>query len=321
MELMDALLDILSALSEPTRLRIVALCARADLTVSELQQVLAQSQPRISRHLRILCDAGLLSRRREGTWTYYRLRYGGERAQIARDIITHLPGEDPVVRGDLARLSQVKETRREAADQYFRDNAEHWDRIRALHADVGVIERRLAELVPKRPGDHLLDIGTGTGRMLQIFAPHIGYGLGIDLSHDMLTMARVNLDDAHYANCDVRHGDMYRLPVDDGSFDIVLLHMVLHYAQHPGEVMQEAARALRPGGHAVLIDFAPHDNETLRDEHAHCWLGFSDADIGGLFSEAGLSPTNRETIASGALTVVIWSAQREADIKTMPRRA
>ncbi len=307
----------LNAIGESTRLRILALCGRAELTVSELQQVLSQSQPRISRHLRILSEAGLLNRRREGAWTYYRLRHSGEQAEIAREIIVRLPGDDPVVKGDLDRLGQVKETRRLAAEQYFRANAARWDEIRALHADVALIERRLLELVPAGTGARLVDIGTGTGRILQIFAPRIGYGLGIDLSHEMLTVARVNLDDPAFANCEVQQGDMYRLPCRDAKFDIAIVNMVLHYAEHPGEVIEEAARVLRPGGRLVVVDFAPHENVALREEHAHRWAGFSDATIAGYFASAGMEPPDGEAIAEGRLTVSIWSAERAASVTAL----
>jgi len=314
---MEQLVATLSAIAESTRLRILALCDRSELSVSELQQVLSQSQPRISRHLRILNDAGLLNRRREGAWTFYRLRHGGEQAQLARDIIAHLPENDPAVKGDLERLGQVKETRRQAAEQYFRANAARWDDIRAMHADVGVIERRLLELVPAGPATRLVDIGTGTGRILQIFAPRIAYGLGIDQSHEMLTVARVNLDDTAFGNCEVQQGDMYRLPCRDAKFDIAIVHMVLHYAEHPGEVIEEAARVLRPGGRLVVIDFAPHENLDLSEEHAHRWPGFSDETIAGYFAAAGLTPASGEAIAEGRLTVSIWSAERAASVTAL----
>ena len=318
---MEQLVATLNAIAESTRLRILALCSRSELSVTELQQVLSQSQPRISRHLRILCDAGLLNRRREGAWTFYRLRHGGDEAQVARDVIARLPATDPAVKGDLARLAQVKETRRQAAEQYFRANAARWDEIRAMHADVRVIERRLLDLVPTGASTRLLDIGTGTGRILQIFAPRIAYGLGIDLSHEMLTVARVNLDEPAYANCEVRQGDMYRLPCEDGAFDVTIVHMVLHYAEHPAEVIEEAARALRPGGRLVVVDFAPHENLALREEHAHRWPGFSDATIAGYFTAAGLAPATSQAIAEGQLTVSIWSAERAAAVTAIAEPA
>ncbi|MDA0221162.1 MAG: metalloregulator ArsR/SmtB family transcription factor [Proteobacteria bacterium] len=314
---MDQFVATLSAIAESTRLRILALCGRAELTVSELQQVLSQSQPRISRHLRVLCEAGLLNRRREGAWTFYRLRHGCNEAQVARDILARLPEGDPVLKGDLDRLAQVKETRRQAAEQYFRANAAGWDEIRAMHADTGVIERRLLELVPAGPATRLIDIGTGTGRILQIFAPRIAYGLGIDLSHEMLTVARVNLDAPEFANCGVQHGDMYRLPCRDEKFDIAILYMVLHYAEHPGEVIEEAARVLRPGGRLVVVDFAPHENLALREEHAHRWPGFSEQAIDGFFAQAGLLPASSQAIAEGQLTVSIWSAERAASVTAL----
>jgi len=310
---METLVAVLSAIAETTRLRILALCAQGELTVSELQQVLTQSQPRISRHLKILCDIGLLDRRREGAFTFYRLQRGGGWADLARDVIALVPEDDGMLRGDLTRLAQVKESRRQAAEAYFRSNAERWDQIRSMHADNKVIEARLREIVPTGPRVRLIDIGTGTGRMLQIFAPRIAYGLGIDLSHAMLTVARVNLDGPAYANCEVRHGDMYRLPSEDGSFDVAILHMVLHYAEHPAEAVREAARVLRPGGSLVVIDFGPHANESLLVDHAHHWAGFSEETMQGFFDAAGLAGAGHEAIGGGELGVTVWSARRMAE--------
>lgn len=318
---METLVSVLSAIGESTRLRILALCAQSELTVSELQQVLTQSQPRISRHLKILCDIDLLGRRREGAYTFYRLRRGGKWAELAQEVIARVPVNDPMLLGDRDRLAQVKQTRRQAAELYFRSNAGRWDQIRSLHADNSVIEARLSRIVPVGDDCRLIDIGTGTGRMLQIFAPRIAYGLGVDLSHAMLTVARVNLDDPAYANCEVRHGDMYRLPSEDGSFDVAILHMVLHYAEHPAEAVREAARVLRPGGSLVVVDFAPHENPSLLADHAHRWAGFAEETIEGFFADAGLEPRGCEGIGGGELGVTICSARQTADVAALQNQA
>jgi len=309
---MDELLVGLRAAAEPSRLRLLALCAHAELTVTELTQILGQSQPRVSRHLKLLCDAALLDRCREGTWVFYRAAQHGPGAELTRVIIDQIPDSDAVLARDLARLADVRRARAEAAAAYFRANAERWDKIRSLHVDDAEVERRLLDLLPAdRVGD-LLDIGTGTGRLLELFADRARSAVGIDLSREMLAVARANLDRAGLRNCLVRQGDMYQLPLPDNSFDSAIVHQVLHYAEEPGEVIQEAARVLRPGGRLVVVDFAPHALEDLREEHAHRRLGFRDDEIAQWFRAAGFEAAPVISLAGNPLTVNIWQATRVA---------
>ncbi|MFQ5783474.1 MAG: ArsR/SmtB family transcription factor [Alphaproteobacteria bacterium] len=310
---MDQLLSALKAAAEPTRLRLLLLCARCDLTVSELTRVLGQSQPRVSRHLKLLCEAGLLDRHREGSWVYFRLSAAGTVAGLARTLVDAIPRDDAVVALDLDRLESVKQARATLAADYFRRNAAEWDAIRSLYVDDAEVERRLLGLLPEGGGD-LLDIGTGTGRIVEIAAPHVGRAVGIDLSHEMLLVARSNLERAGLDNGFVRHADMYQLPFAGGAFDVVTIHQVLHFADRPAAAIAEAARVLRPGGRMIIVDFESHGEERLRDEHAHRWLGFSPADIiawceaAGLEAGAPLSLPGRNK----TLTVGIWSALRPA---------
>lgn len=307
---MDELLTGLRAAAEPSRLRLLALCAHAELTVSELTQILGQSQPRVSRHLKLLCEAGLLDRCREGTWVFYRLAQRGTGAELTRVLIDQIPEDDGTLTRDLARLSDVRQARAEAAAAYFRANAARWDKIRSLHVDDREVERKLLDLLPRQGIGDLLDIGTGTGRMLELFAERVSHAVGIDLSREMLAVARTNLDRADRRNCLVRQGDMYQLPMPDQSFDAAIVHQVLHYAEEPGEVIEEAGRVLRPGGRLVVIDFAPHELENLRSEHAHRRLGFNDAEIADWCRAAGLDPAPVIALKGEPLTVNIWQATR-----------
>jgi ArsR family transcriptional regulator len=309
---MEELLAALRAVAEQSRLRLLLLCARGELTVSELAQILGQSQPRVSRHLKLLCEAGLLDRFREGSWVFYRLSSGAAASSLTRQLVQTCGEADETVALDLQRLTAIKRQRAEQATAYFRENAAHWDRIRSLYIDEREVEAALVEIVAAdRPHD-LLDIGTGTGRMIEVLGPRVAHALGIDQSREMLAVARVNLERAGLQNGIVRLGDMYQLPLVDASFDAVVIHQVLHYADRPAAAIAEAARVLRPHGVLVLVDFAPHTLEFLRDEHAHRRLGFADAEIVEWCRAAGLEPAPPRRLAGDPLTVVIWTAYREA---------
>ncbi|MDH3660726.1 MAG: metalloregulator ArsR/SmtB family transcription factor, partial [Alphaproteobacteria bacterium] len=258
----DSLDDVLSGLraaADKTRLRLLLLCAQGEWTVSELTQIMGQSQPRVSRHLKLLADAGLLERIPEGSWVFYRRAQSGPGARMARNLCRMLPQNDRTVGLDRQRLADVRAARRVQATDYFSAKAESWDRVRSLYVDEAKVEKALLALFEGRSVSRLLDIGTGTGRILQLLAPHIGVGLGVDLSIEMLNVARANLDKISLRNCQVRQSDMYHLALEDGSFDAAILHHVLHFADDPAAALAEAARVLRPGGRLVIIDFAHHD--------------------------------------------------------------
>jgi ArsR family transcriptional regulator len=306
-ETIDQLLGGLRAAAEATRLRLLALCARAELTVTELTQILGQSQPRVSRHLKLLCEAGLLDRFREGSWVFYRLARGSELAQRLAELV---PDGDAGLALDLERLDGIKRARAAAAQAYFRENAPVWNRIRSLYVDEQEVEARLLDLLPPGQVGDLLDLGTGTGRMLELFAPGVERAVGIDLSREMLAVARVNLERAGLPHCEVRQGDIYQLPFPGGSFDAVILHQVLHYVDRPTVAIAEAARVLRPGGRLVVVDFAPHGLEFLREEHKHRRLGFADAELVEWQRQAGLDPAEPVALPGGQLTVVLWAADR-----------
>lgn len=307
---METVLSGLRAAAEPTRLRLLALCARGDLTVSDLVRILGISQPRVSRHLKVMCESGLLERFREGAWVFYRVAHNGPGADVARAIVGMLPGQDRDLDLDLERLQGIRAERADAAAAYFRANAQQWDELRALHGTDTEVEALLpGKLAPGPLGD-FLDIGTGTGRVLEVMAAHADRCVGVDMSREMLAVARANLDRADVRNAHVRQGDMYTLPFPADSFDAVAVHQVLHYAEDPGAVIAEAARVLRPGGRLAVADLAPHDREDLREQHNHRRLGFSRAEMSGWFRDAGLKPLETLDLPGPVLSVCVWVAER-----------
>ena len=311
---MQDLLTALKAAAEPTRLRLLALCAHADLTVSDLTRILGQSQLRISRHLKLLSEAGLLDRMREGNWVYYRLAGRGTGAELGRTLVDSLPDDDTQINLDLARLDAIREARAAKAEAYFRLNAARWDEIRSLYVAEEKVEQVLMDLLSGWRVSDLLDVGTGTGRILELLAPQAEHAIGLDQSREMLAVARANLDKAGLRNCELRQGDMYQLPLPPRSVDAVTFHQVLHFGETPAAAIAEAARVLRPGGRLLVADFADHVLESLRKTHAHRWLGFRDADVRDWFLDAGLEPGESVTLPGDPLTVVVWPAEQPATI-------
>jgi ArsR family transcriptional regulator len=310
------LADRLQALAEPTRLRILALLRVMELSVGELAQVLGQSQPRVSRHLKILADAEVLERRKEGSWVFLTL---ADAAQLAPMFELIDLWADPATRqlfaADTARTETIRAERAHAANRYFAGHAEVWDQIRSLHAADSEVERAIDQALPRESLGRLVDIGTGTGRMIELFAPRASQAIGIDRSSDMLRVARVKLEAAGIASS-LRQGDMYALPLGDRSADTIVIHQVLHYAHSPATAIAEAARVLAPGGTLLVVDFAAHEREELRERDAHIRLGFEDEVMFGWFASAGLEVDHVEHVEGGELTVTIWRGVKAA----MPQR-
>jgi ArsR family transcriptional regulator len=314
---MPAAAEIFRSLADPTRLRILNLLRAMELSVGELAQVLGQSQPRVSRHVRILIEAGLAERRKEGSWVFLSLG-GRDRVEPlfqALDRWAEKDGADPSAAADAARLAAVRADRAAAAERYFAARAEDWDRIRSLHVAESEVEAAIARALGAettgRPLGRLVDVGTGTGRMLELFAGRADHALGVDRSPEMLRLARVKLAQAGLG-AELRQGDMYALPLAAGAADTVIIHQVLHYAQQPSAAIAEAARLLAPGGRLLVVDFAPHDREELRTSDAHLRLGFADATMLGYLEVAGLEGRVVERLEGGALTVTIWEGARAA---------
>ncbi|MGB0315450.1 MAG: ArsR/SmtB family transcription factor [Parvibaculales bacterium] len=309
---MENLLSVLRAAGEPTRLRILAILALGELTVSELTQVLLQSQPRISRHLKLLADAGLIVRYPEGSWVFYRLDESAQLGDLLAEIIASLPQGDHELQRDRERLAEVRAERAARAQAYFAANAAQWDSLRANHIPETAIEERMGELIGGRDIDLLVDLGTGTGRMLEIFGTRATRAVGFDISPDMLTIARAKLDELAAENCQVRQGDCANVPLEDNVADIVILHQVLHFLDDPQRAVNEAARITRPGGCVLIADFGPHEMEDLRNEHAHRRLGFADDEMNHMLRAAGLFAAAGDTLTAQntPLTVAMWQAEK-----------
>lgn len=309
---MQGQLDFFRALADPTRLRIVHLLREMELAVGEIALVVGQSQPRVSRHVRILVEAGLVERRKEGSWVFLSLFAGPSAEALLGFLDTALPSasEKLWIEADQARLAAVRAERARAAEDYFAVHAEEWDALRSLYVPEAQVEAVMADMLEGHPLGRLLDIGTGTGRMATLFAPQASAIVAIDRSAEMLRLARGNLP--HDVADKVRFlaGDFSELPVETHSADTAVLHQVLHYAQAPERVILEVARTLRDGGRLLIVDFAPHDREELRLRDAHTRLGFSDQQIVAWYAAAGIAIERIETLAGGTLTVKLWLGQR-----------
>ena len=307
-------LATLRAMAEETRLRILALLAEGELSVSDLTDILGQLQPRISRHLKLLVEAGLVRRYREGAWAFFRLVEDGAGAATLEPLLAQLDRADPQLAADRARLAAVRASRAEAAQSFFARLAPQWDRLRSLHAPDEVVCAAVLEALGARPVHSLVDLGTGTGRMLSVLAPRATRAVGLDSSHAMLSVARANLEREGLGRVELRHGDIYAPPLARGSFDLVVIHQVLHYLDDPARALREAARLLSPGGRLLVVDFAPHGLEFLRETQAHRRLGFAHAQVSAWIEEAGLEPRSTRDLAAPEtgeerLTVTLWLAE------------
>ncbi len=306
---MTMALEIFRAMADATRLRILALLRRMELSVGELAQVLGQSQPRVSRHVKILCDAGLAERRKEGSWVFVGVGRSDVVDPVAAALDSWAKAEpDHWAVADAARLAAVRADRAASAAAWFEGHADEWDAIRSLHVAESEVEAAMAAMLGEARVGTLIDIGTGTGRMLELFGGHARLALGIDRSSEMLRLARAKLHDM--AHAELRQADLYALPLDDGAADVAILHHVLHFAQQPGAAVREAARVLAPGGRLLIADFASHDREELRLSDAHTRLGFADDQMTAWFDAAGLQTVRVETLEGGELTVKLWLGRR-----------
>jgi ubiquinone/menaquinone biosynthesis C-methylase UbiE len=315
----QTLLAMVRAAGDPTRLRLLFLLREAELTVSELTQILGQSQPRVSRHLKLLGEAGLLQRFREGSWVFYRSAERGPSAQFVQSLAALAPSDSDVFDADKRRLATVRHARQAAAAAFFKANAADWERIRSLHAPEQEVEAAIVGVVDAIPHEAVLDAGTGTGRMLELLASHVRHGTGVDVSPEMLAIARDRLEGIRAVHCQIRLADIHRLPFPTGNaergFDLAIFHQVLHYLEDPQSAVIEATRVLGSHGSVLIVDFAPHAFEFLRSELAHRRLGFTDEEVRGWFEAAGLKVAQSRSIGareSEKLKVQLWLGAKAA---------
>ncbi|MGI9478031.1 MAG: ArsR/SmtB family transcription factor [Hyphomicrobiaceae bacterium] len=312
----EAGLIALRAIGEPTRLRILMLLATGELTVKDLTQVLGQSQPRISRHLKLMHDAGLLTRVQEGSWVYFRLTDNANQAALLRALLDQFDTDDSDFRRDRDRAETIRRERFQRAQVFFANHADQWDELRAMHADETEVETRICELLEITNGDLLVDMGTGTGRVLELLAGRFRRAIGIDTNQQMLAYARARTQGSAFAHVQIRQGDICNLALPDRAAEAVIMHQVLHYLPEPGRAIAEATRILRPDGRLLIVDFAAHTLDRLRDEFAHQRLGFTDEQMNLWLQQNGLSVLSHEELppartgASEGLTVSVWLATR-----------
>ena len=307
---------MLRAAGEPTRMRILALLRREELAGLELTRILGQSQPRVSRHLKLLTDAGLIERFPDGAWVFYRLVGVGPARRLVEEFLALVSSDDAVLARDAERLTDVGAERAGQAANYFAENAERWDEIRTFHTAEADVERAILEIAGDGPFNRLVDLGTGAGRMLTLLGARAKSAVGLDLSRQMLNIARTRVAHAGLGACELRHGDILGTGLPTGEADIVVVHQVLHYLSEPGAAVGEASRLISPGGRLLIIDFAPHELEFLRIEHRHRRLGFSDDEMEKWLAGAGLAVIQSKALppaGEGSLTVKIWTAVREAE--------
>jgi ubiquinone/menaquinone biosynthesis C-methylase UbiE/DNA-binding MarR family transcriptional regulator len=308
--------DVLRAAGEPTRMRILALLQREELAVLELCRVLDQSQPRVSRHLKLLAEAGLVERFPDGAWVFYRLSAHGEAADFVAATLARIDPADPVLARDAQRLAQVQTERAAEAAAYFARNAARWDEIRSLYVAETDVEHAILDAAGPGPFKRLVDLGSGTGRMLTLLAPRVEQALGLDLSQQMLNIARNQVAQAGMERCELRHGDIFGTWLPDASADLVVVHQVLHYLSDPAAAVREAGRIAADPGKLIIVDFAPHGLEFLREQHQHRRLGFSDSEMKRWLGEAGFALVQAKALPplqKEGLTVKIWTAERGRD--------
>ncbi len=321
---MDELLAGLKAIAEATRVRILFILAHGELNVSELTYILGQSQPRVSRHLKLMTEAGLVSRQKEGNWVLFRLRDEGLSGALSKSVFDMLSPRDATLSGDLSRLEEVRRQRAEAAAAYFAANAANWAKLRSYHLQEEDVEAAILDLAREFRPKNLVDLGTGTGRMLELFAGHATTLTGLDLSREMLTFARSALENKAIKNAKVRQADLYALPLADKSADFIVIHQVLHFLDEPQKALLEARRIMTSDGHALIVDFAPHDLEELRTEHAHRRLGLSSEQMQTWLTRAGFETEKHLVLpppwlkSGKGLTVSLWLVRPTIDTHFNP---
>ena len=319
---MEDLLTGLRAAAEATRVRLLFILSHGEFNVSELTQILGQSQPRVSRHLKLMVEAGLIDRHKEGNWVLFRLREDGVGGALTRSIASLLPAHDPDLSRDLARLEEVKRQRAEVASNYFASNAANWERLRSLHVREENVEQAMLSMLGNGSFNSLVDLGTGTGRILALLAPRAQQAVGVDSSREMIAIARANVEREQLRHAQIRHGDIYALPFQNAAADLITVHQVLHFLEDPLRALVEARRILAPEGRLLIVDFAPHQREELQVAHAHRRLGISTEQITVWLNRAGLTLLHHKMLPpphadqDNGLTVSLWLAAHRETAKS-----
>lgn len=320
----DIVVERLRAAGEPTRLRALNLLAHEELAVLDLCRVLDQSQPRVSRHLKLLANAGLVERFPDGAWVFYRLAADGQARRLVDLILHDLDDRDPILQRDKERLRAIHAERQCDAEDYFSRHAARWDELQAMYAAEDDVDTAILKVIGENRFQRHIDLGTGTGRMMLLLGPRAHRALGLDLSQQMLNIARSRIDAAGLDHCDLRHGDILATGLPDGFGDLVTIHQVLHYLAEPSKAVGEAVRLVAPGGRLIIVDFAPHDRESLRAQHQHQRLGFADEDIRRWLRLMGMTHIEHTSLPPpdpSGLTVKIWQGQRLSLQSTLEIRA
>ncbi len=310
MRAVDTVIEGLKAAGEPTRLRLLCICSRGEFTVSEIHEIVDQSQPRVSRHLKLLCNAGLLERHREQHWVFYRVPQRGKGAELARILLSVVPDDDPQLELDRRRLSEVLDRRAEAARRFVEKTG--LGKGVAQLDDEASVDVLILRTLGDEPVGELLDIGTGTGRMLRLLGEHADRAVGIDISHAMLMLARSNLHAAGLDHLSVRHGNMYQLRFADQCFDTVTIDQVLFQAEQPGQVLREAARVLRPGGRLLLLEFLTETTIGLWEQDTGDLAVIDEGLLEDWYRDAGLRSIASRRLSGSPFPVVLSMARRQS---------
>ena len=292
------MIDTFKALADPCRARLTAVLLSGEFTVQELTRIMGMGQSRVSRHLKILTEAGVLSVKRQGTWSYYRAGeestfFSGIRPAFEREL-SSLPERCR----DLAAVSKVLEERRRRSQEFFDCHARQWDDLARTLLPVPEYRQRLLQLVPE--GASVLEIGIGTGGLLTELTSRASRVIGVDHSPAMLEEARRRLNDRGIGGIELRLGEMSHLPLSDASVGCVVANMVLHHAADPPAVLAEIRRVLAPGGTLLLADLARHERESAREQLADQWLGFEDNELTEWLRRAGFTIINIDKVAADA---------------------
>src|SRR5512133_3174193 len=302
------MLDTLKALADPCRLRLTAVLLAGEFTVQELTRILEMGQSRISRHLKILCEAGVLAVKHQGTWSYYRAGEDSNFFSAMRPVFERELEKLPERSRDLAAVAEVLEGRRRRSQEFFDRHARQWDDLARTLLPVPAYRQRLLDQVPE--GATLLEIGVGTGGLLTELAARARQVIGVDHSPAMLEEARRRLTAAGIGGIDLRLGEMSHLPLPDAAVECVVANMVLHHAAEPVAVLREVRRVLKTGGVLLLADLARHEREAAREQLADQWLGFEEPELISWLKAAGFTETaiQRITAAPGQESVLLVRA-------------